>query len=870
RGIFSDSACAGILTAAAALDSLDVAEATPVRITTLEALEARGPREVLSPFAAREDDIAFIQYTSGSVGTPKGVLITHANLNANVRMMSVNRADAMRGFVCWVPHFHDMGLVGNFYLAMHTGASLHLTSANTFVRRPLSWLRLISATRATFTTVPHFALGLCTRLAHTLTEGDIDLSSLRLIVNSSEPVDWYGVEAFERAFAPFGLAEGTVVPHYGLAECTVMVSYPHAGRRRYLDVDREQFARGRIVPQTQGGTSYRIVNNGQGQCDCAIAIVDRETLQACPPDRIGEVWVAGSHVARGYWDGPIATAKVFDQRIGEEPMGRPYVRTGDLGFVHEGDLYVTGRLKDVIIVRGQNYYARDIERIAEQASEMIREGRVVAVPIKHRDTEAVALIAEVSPRFDYREHAASFIGAFTRRLDERLGLACKTVSLLRKNTLPRTTSGKIRRSEAAERFRAAELPVVFQYEAASFSVNTCEASAYPGLASRVALRAWLVSMILEQAGVDAVSDDEDVFALGIDSLSMTNLLLEIEEVTGRSLLNEAFYASPTLNALVDVLMRGEVAEGRSETQSGEAPHEPPARPARTIKKRIAWQLRDIGPSLGPFALSYGTGSRLLDRLVRSPSALERLSRPFAAQLDALMNGQSFADPELVRQTFAKGYCWTGWRERCLSDPQVFKRFVTVEGFEQVEQARARGQGVILALVHTRFKGLYKFIPGLADAGLSAIGNIPADRAAFYGLGAVAAASGAQGGTLVPSARIAQIHNAHRALAAGGTLMIFMDYSDGVGGIELSVLGRKRPVRPGIAEMALDTNALVIPVSNGSAIMDRSPSHSTKLLRRAGTIARKKSSASWHSRVPALRRCGGQTPLRWMPRRCAIN
>ena len=811
-GVIADSDCAGILAMAAnEADLVSLAGSSPV--ITFEQLTRTAIETTLPPFEASEDDLAFIQYTSGSVSAPKGVVVTHGNLNANVRMIGIGRDDATARIFSWVPHFHDMGLIANFYEAMHVGGEFHLSSADTFVRRPLSWLRLLSRTKATSTTVPHFALRLCSRLAHTLEPGEIDLSEMRLLVDSSEPVDWEGLEEFEKAFEPFGLARGSVVPHYGLAECTVMVSYPKADRPRYLDVDRDSFTDGIIAPAREGAPHLRIVSCGRGLLDCQYAIVDAETCRPCTPDRIGEVWVTGSHVAQGYWETPEATAQTFNQRISGDSSDTLYVRTGDLGFVHDGDLYVTGRMKDVIIIRGQNYYARDIELLAEIASPLVREGRVVAIPLEHKGEETIGLIAEVAAKFDYRKDALDFFSAFTRLLRERFGLSAKVIALVRRNSLPRTTSGKIRRGDAAALYHDGELNSVLEYEAARFSVSVGEIATFPGLSDRAALRDWLIQLVVENTHVADVTDDEDLFSLGVDSLSMTNLLIEIEDLTQRSLLDEQFYAAPTLATLLDLLVQTQPEQTNTEAKAplSKDAKAPPTRTKRGLKKQIAWRLREYGPSLGPFALSYGTGSRLLDRLASSATGLERLSRPFAHKLEALIETHDIADAEALRRSFAKAYCWTGWREKSLSDPATFARFVTLEGLDFVSRARGEGHGVILALVHSRFKGLYKFIPELTDRPFGAIGNLAAGRAEFYGMGDLAHATQATHAKNIPSARVAQIHKAHRILREGGTVGVFMDYFDGIGGLTLPVFGRKRPIRPGIAELALDTDSLIIPV-----------------------------------------------------------
>ncbi|MDJ0978929.1 MAG: AMP-binding protein [Erythrobacter sp.] len=812
RGVIADSQSAGLLCLEKHLSDFGKLGDT-IDIVSFEELDARRVVEPAPPFATSKKDLAFIQYTSGSVSAPKGVVVTHGNLDTNLRMMSEEHHAGGETFVSWVPHFHDMGLIGNFYMSVHLKIPLHLMPAEAFVRRPLSWLRLMARVQGTHTTAPHSALGLCTRLAHTLRPGEIDLSSTRLIVDSSEPIDWKGVEEFEAAFAPFGLPRGTVVPHYGLAECTVMVSYPTDDRPRYIDVDRESLTKGEITLCSDPDQAQRIANCGRGQIDCEFAIVEPQTSQRLPADRVGEVWITGSHVAQGYWQRPEESAQAFGQEIAGEASGKRYVRSGDFGFVHDGDLYITGRMKDVIIVRGRNFHARDIELLAETASPLVREGRVVAIPLTHKGQETFGLLAEVAGSFDYRLHAFDFVSAFTSALRDQFGLSPYRIALVRRNSLPRTTSGKIRRPSAAQLYHAGGLNSLFEYEMPRFTSSSGDASAFPGIGDRDALRAWLEVRVLEHAGVASIKEDEDLFALGVDSLSMTNVLLEIEDASGRSLLQEEFYAVPTLRTLVGLLSDGVGQQGGPpEPSSPSTSKSTPTKDQKekSLKERLVWRLRDHGPIAGSWEMPYEMGSRLLDRVAGTKAFYHRAMRPLSKALDALLEENDYADPDAIRREVSRAYTWVIWRERVLGDPELFAKYVTILGLERIARAREGGYGIVLGVVTSRLQGLYKYVPELTEKPFGVIGNQTAERMEFYGMGAVARSTGARGIEYVPSARVAQIHNAHRILRQGGTVGVFMDNIEGVGGITVPFFGRRRPVRPGLAELALDTRSVIIP------------------------------------------------------------
>ncbi|MEM6828258.1 MAG: AMP-binding protein [Pseudomonadota bacterium] len=812
ESVIAQSGCIGVITegdAAQTLTDLTSNLDRSVPIVSFKDLSAQSVEAAVPAHPSTADDLAFIQYTSGSVGEPKGVAVTHGNLIANVKMMTEGHQMGGEIIVSWVPHFHDMGLVGNFYAGMHTQSPLHVLSPEAFVRRPLSWLRLISQTRATNTTVPHFALGLCCRLAHTLKPGDIDLSSLRLIVNSSEPVAWDGLAEFERIFAAFGLPDGCVVPHYGLAECTVMVSHAKRDRPRFLDVNREELTKGHVV-LAKGVDAKRTVSCGSGHLDCEVAIVDPQTGRPCGEDRVGEIWITGSHVARGYWRQPQETAATFGQTLPNDNSGKSYVRSGDLGFVHGGDLFVTGRMKDVIIVRGRNHFAQDIEDVAEDSSPLIRKGRVAAIASEYRGEEAVGLIAEVAPRFDPERDASGFITAFSRRLHDKLGLTARRITLVRRNSLPRTTSGKIRRGDAGALYRDGQLPITFEYEMSSLAASRSAQASFPGIQDRAALHGWLAERFAQEAGVSEIADADDLFALGIDSLSATHLLMEIEELSGVSLLDERFYAQPTLATLLDILAQG--GAKNAEQQPEPIPPPEPAPSARSFRKRVAHRLRVTGPIIGAAVLPYKAGSRVLDRILNTHSGLERLSRPYAADLESLVAQLRPSDEDAFRREFARCASWIVWRERALANPETFARFVTVSGLERVAQARTDGRGVILGLVHSHLNGLLKFVPELTERPFNTVANLPEDRAEFYGMGGLARASGSAQSQTIPAARVAQIHKAHDVLRQAGTVAVFMDAFEGFGGIRTQVATRLRPIRPGIAQLALDTGSTVIPTT----------------------------------------------------------
>lgn len=397
--------------------------------------------------AIAPEALAFLQYTSGSTSTPRGVAISHEAVMRNLAMIDARLGPTMARAVSWVPFYHDLGLIGGVLLPIYAGGTSVLLSPLEFLQRPLTWLKLVTRYRATATSAPNFALDLCCARVDDTTLARLDLSSLACLCLGAEPIQGETLERFAERFAAAGFDHRALIPGYGLAESvlSLTVSDPeHPWRSVKACPGTLRAGRYRADP-----TGVTVVGCGRALDGVELRIVDGETGLPLPDGSVGEIWARSPSVAGGYWRAPEATAANFEARVSGDP--RPFLKTGDLGFLDGGELYVSGRKKEMIIVRGRNYFPQDIERVAVNAHPAIRVGSVAAFALARDGGEELGLVAEVQarklePGTDYEDVVALIRQAVT----DAVGLTPRRVALIPPRALPKTSSGKIQRLLAHE------------------------------------------------------------------------------------------------------------------------------------------------------------------------------------------------------------------------------------------------------------------------------------------------------------------------------------------------------------------------------------------------------------------------------------
>ncbi|NUQ61201.1 MAG: AMP-binding protein [Pirellulales bacterium] len=617
--IAADCQAVFALTAAQTLTTLDLARSAPelrsVQWLATDTLDLACAADWQRP-EVRPEDLAFLQYTSGSISDPKGVMVTHANLMRNLEMIyegfSIPRicADPVEGTgVSWLPAYHDMGLIGGILEPFYVGGRSVLMSPAAFLQRPVRWLKAISDYRAVIGGAPNFAYELCVEKITPEQRSELDLGSWRLAFCGAEPIRPETLERFAETFAPCGFREDAFYPCYGLAESTLLAAGGKGpGRPVIRAFERAALAELRIAEANghPAGEIHRVTGCGGPRLDQVVEIVDPETLLPVQPDRVGEIWIKGSAVARGYWNRAEENAVTFGGRLAGSNDGT-YLRTGDLGFLRDGNLFVVARLKEVIVIRGRNHYPHDIELTVSRAHEALIPNAGATFSIDHENTERLVVVNEVDRQYRNGD-LEQVVQRIRAAVAEEHELDVFAVVLIRPASLPRTTSGKVQRNLCRQQYLDGDLKVQAQWQAPSRGSNgsasgngaarrrapaerprKAASSILPKigpfdrplredeverLAEQIETR--LLDWLVERAGLRTSDFDRDKpFAeYGLDSLTAVELSHELEEWLDVEITPVVAWNYPTAASLAAYLAR-EVAGKVSPEDAGEETQQPP-------------------------------------------------------------------------------------------------------------------------------------------------------------------------------------------------------------------------------------------------------------------------------------------------------
>ncbi|WP_437931313.1 amino acid adenylation domain-containing protein [Sorangium sp. So ce291] len=637
---------------------------------------APGVEEAWRPPAISRGTLALLQYTSGSTGSPRGVMLTHGNLLANLAAISrgFGSSRASRG-VIWLPPFHDMGLIGGVLEPLYAAFPVALMSPLSFLASPLRWLRAISSFGGTISGGPNFAYDLCARKATAADVAALDLSSWEVAFTGAEPVRHETLERFAAAFAPCGFRREAFYPCYGLAEGTLIVTGGERGAGPALvDVDRAALEGGRAAPPGPGRAAQTLVGCGSAvDAGGEVRIVDLVSGRDRADGEVGEIWVRGPSVARGYWGRAEATAEVFGGRRADAPGEGPYLRTGDLGALRGGALFVTGRLKDLIIVRGRNLYPDDLERTAEASHPALRRGCCAAFSVEADGEERLVIVQEVDARG--APDLAAVVAAVRREVLVHHDVAAHEVVLIQRGTIPKTSSGKIQRGACRAAFLAGDLEELAR--------GALDAGAPDGRAidaPATEMEREVASIWREVIGAERVGATDSFFEMGGDSLAAMQVVGRVEARTGLRVELSALFEEPTVRGLARRLdaaaaarpapAAGDGGDGGDGARSEPIPRAPDAveHPLSYEQERL-WILDQLLPGLTAYNLAPAARLRgALDREALERALVELVRR------HAALRTTFAARPDPV--------------QRIGEGADVPVRFVDVSGQAEAERERA--------------------------------------------------------------------------------------------------------------------------------------------------------------------------------------
>lgn len=494
------------------------------------------------------NQLAFLQYTSGSTGHPKGVEISHGNLLHNLSILhQVTHANKKSSGANWVPPYHDMGLIGAILLPVFVGFTSTLMSPLSFLRRPYRWLKAITDFQATICTAPDFAYDYCVRKISEEEKSKLNLSCWEVAINGAEPIHLETLERFYEAFKNCGLRKEAFCPSYGLAEATLIVSgSEYLGGFQYHYFSTEELKNNRVLLVEKNHPNAKaLVSSGMPKQD--LFIVHPKTHRLCKEHEIGEIWIHSASVAQGYWQQQDETESTFHAHITGDPDQINYLRTGDLGFLYQKQLYVTGRIKDLIIIHGMNYYPQDIEKTVNHSQTEIRSGGTTVFTVNVNGEEKLVIVSEV--KSELKETHQKICELLCQVILEQHEIPVYSIVLISPKTLPKTTSGKLRRRYTKELFETKKLISIFQWQADGLNLKPSKQDK-----SMTPTESFLCTMCSNLIGRPIYVHDS--FAqLGIDSLLATQVLTRIRDQYDLEIPIQSLFECRNISELAQLIIK---------------------------------------------------------------------------------------------------------------------------------------------------------------------------------------------------------------------------------------------------------------------------------------------------------------------------
>lgn len=519
------------------------------------------------PFDANPEAVAFLQYTSGSTGHPKGVMVSHENLIANFQQIVWTFAhssdlDAIAPdykTVIWLPPFHDMGLIGGVLTPVFVGTKVTLMSPLSFLKNPYIWLKTISDMGAKVSGGPNFSYQYCVRKVSDEQLQELDLSSWQVAFNGAEPIQVDSLNSFADKFGQCGFDSKAFLPCYGLAEATLFVAGSPATRGpKVMHADLDQLSKGQLnldQHETAGKGTAPLVSSGVLAIETDVQIVNPQSHEVCESGEVGEIWVNSPSVAQGYWNKPSFSDSVFRAQL-KGDNGKTYMRTGDLGFMWDNELYVTGRIKELIIVAGKNHYPQDIELSLQSSNPTFRKGCGAAFAITEQGKEQLVVMQEVSGAAAGQTDFQQLALAASRVIATRHGITPKALVFIAQGTLPKTSSGKIQRTEAKKIYELGNITPLYSWEAASTQVvnKASEKQEEREFTDwQTELYFEMQTWVSDKLSVEPHHIDLDVTfsELGVDSIEAIDLVDRLQDRIERTIPATELLRYPTVKALID-------------------------------------------------------------------------------------------------------------------------------------------------------------------------------------------------------------------------------------------------------------------------------------------------------------------------------